>query len=76
MSKKLSKPDLDKEIIAPYTRTIKIEHVLGEQTFIQKLTVPRRQSFKNIYQFKCTLLGTKPSVWRRIQVPESYTCYD
>ncbi len=76
MIKKSSKPDLDKKIIGPYTRTIKIEHVLGEQTLIQKLTVPLRKSFKNIYQFKCSFLGTKPSVWRRIHVPESYTFYD
>ena len=76
MIKKSSKPDLDKEIIGLYTRTIKIEHVLGEQTLIQKLTVPRRRPFKNVFQFKCTLLHTKPPVWRRIQVPESYTFYD
>ncbi len=76
MIKKSSKPDLDKEIIGLYTRTIKIEHVLGEQTLIQKLTVPRRRPFKNVFQFKCTLLHTKPPVWRRIQVPESYTFYE
>ncbi len=76
MIKKSSKPDLDKEIIGPYTRTIKIGHVLGKQTLIQKLTVPRRRQFKSIFQFKCTLLHTKPPVWRRIHVPESYTFYD
>ncbi|HEX7057200.1 MAG TPA: hypothetical protein VF260_08410 [Bacilli bacterium] len=32
--------------------------------------------FKNVYQFKITLKGTKPLVWRRIQVPETYTFYD
>jgi len=76
MIKKSSKPNLDKEIIGPHTRTIKIEHVLGKQTLIQKLTVPRRRPFKNVFQFKCTLLHTKPPVWRRIQVPESYTFYE
>lgn len=76
MIKKSSKPELGKKIIGPYTRTIKIEHVLGEQTLIQKLTVPRRRPFKNVFQFKCTLLHTKPPVWRRIHVPESYTFYD
>ena len=76
MSKKPSKPDQDKEIIGPTTRTITIEHVLGEQTIIQKLSIPRRRPFKNVFQLKCTLLGTKPPVWRRLQVPESYTFYD
>ena len=32
--------------------------------------------FSNVYQFKITLKGTKPPVWRRIQVPETYTFYD
>lgn len=29
-----------------------------------------------IYQFKITLAGVKPPIWRRIQVPESYTFWD
>jgi len=76
VNKKSSKPDLDKEIIGPTTRTIRIEHVLGDQILIQKLTVPRQRPFTNVFQFKCTLLGTKPPVWRRLQVPERYTFYD
>ena len=64
------------EIIGPHTRTIEIEHVIGEQALIQSLSVPRRRPCKKVYQFKLTLLGTDPSVWRRIQVPESYTFYD
>lgn len=76
MSKNSSKSNLEEEIIGPHTRTIEIEHIIGEQTFTQSLTVPRRRPFKNIYQFKLILLGTDPSVWRRIQVPESYTFYD
>ncbi len=41
-----------------------------------KITLPIKRTFKNIFQFKITLLDTDPSVWRRIQVPESYTFYD
>ncbi|MGH8120684.1 MAG: plasmid pRiA4b ORF-3 family protein [Gammaproteobacteria bacterium] len=29
-----------------------------------------------VYQFKITLLGISPGIWRRIQVPESYTFWD
>src|SRR3989344_3087702 len=31
---------------------------------------------QRIYQFKITLLNTKPPIWRRIQVPENYTFWD
>ncbi len=31
---------------------------------------------KQVYQFKITLLDTKPPIWRRIQVPENYRFWD
>jgi hypothetical protein len=31
---------------------------------------------KSVYQFKLALLGVEPSVWRRIQVPDTYTFYE
>ncbi len=31
---------------------------------------------ENIYQFKITLKKIKPTIWRRIQVPETYTFWD
>ncbi len=39
-------------------------------------TIPRKRPFKKVFQFKITLLGIKPPIWRRIQVPDSYTFYD
>ncbi|MBF0557120.1 MAG: plasmid pRiA4b ORF-3 family protein [Nitrospirae bacterium] len=35
-----------------------------------------KRNYKQIYQFKITLQGIKPPVWRRIQVPEVYTFWD
>ena len=34
------------------------------------------QKFERVYQFKITLKGIKPNIWRRIQVPETYSFWD
>ncbi len=36
----------------------------------------RKKKFDYIYQFKIQLKYTKPPIWRRIQVPETYTFWD
>lgn len=36
--------------------------------------MPKR--FKNIYQLKITLEEIEPHIWRRIQIPESYSFWD
>lgn len=41
-----------------------------------EFSIPQKRPFKKVFQFKITLLHTKPPVWRRILVPESYTFYD
>jgi hypothetical protein len=41
-----------------------------------KITMPIQRPFENVFQFRIDLLDTDFSVWRRIQVPESYTFYD
>ncbi len=35
-----------------------------------------KKKFENVYQFKITLKGIKPPIWRRIQVPENYSFWD
>ena len=35
-----------------------------------------KESFRLVYQLKIILKGTNPPVWRRIQIPETYTLWD
>jgi hypothetical protein len=35
-----------------------------------------KKKFGQVYQFKIALKGIKPPIWRRIQVPETYTFWD
>ena len=38
------------------------------------ITVPASRPYKQVLQFKIALIGT--DIWRRVQVPESYTFFD
>ena len=35
-----------------------------------------KKKYDQVHQFKITLKGIKPQIWRRIQVPETYTFWD
>ncbi|GAH94095.1 unnamed protein product [marine sediment metagenome] len=35
-----------------------------------------KKKFDKVYQFKITLKDIKPPIWRKIQVPKTYTFYD
>ena len=35
-----------------------------------------KKKFGQVYQFKITLKGIRPPIWRRIQVPETYSFWD
>ncbi|MCI0622514.1 MAG: plasmid pRiA4b ORF-3 family protein [Acidobacteria bacterium] len=35
-----------------------------------------KKSFSQIHQFKISLLGIRPQIWRRIEVPDTYTFWD
>jgi len=35
-----------------------------------------KKKYNQVYQFKIALEGIKPPIWRRIQVPETYTFWD
>jgi hypothetical protein len=37
---------------------------------------PMVKDYNSVYQFKITLKGIRPQIWRRIQVPETYTFWD
>ncbi len=41
-----------------------------------EFTMPHPRRYNNIYQLHISLKDTDPPVWRRIQVPASYTFYD
>lgn len=34
------------------------------------------KKFENVYQFRIDLNDISPPIWRRIQVPETYTFFD
>jgi len=40
------------------------------------VSAKNEKKMKKVFQFKITLKDIKPPIWRRIQVPESYTFWD
>jgi hypothetical protein len=56
---------------------IKGDHPLKEEIErYQTGRVKKLSDINNVYQFKITLDGISPPIWRRIQVPGNYTFFD
>ena len=43
---------------------------------IEREYIMGKIKLSNVYQFKISLKGIKPPIWRRIQVPENYSFWD
>jgi len=43
---------------------------------MERMPGKRKKTFENVYQFKITLRNIRPPIWRRIQVPETYSFWD
>ncbi len=52
-----------------------LNNKIGSEKTGQKKTA-KKVNYKKVYQFKILLEGSKPSIWRRIQVPENYSFWD
>ena len=52
-----------------------LNNKIGSKKTSQKKNA-KKISYKKVYQFKILLDGSSPSIWRRIQVPESYSFWD
>jgi hypothetical protein len=49
---------------------------MATRTAISRTKGSSRTDVASVHQFRVTLLGTNPLVWRRIQVPEHYSFWD
>ena len=56
------------------TLIVNVDMINARKEYKQKGEMKKR--FASVYQFRITLEGITPPIWRRIQVPESYTFWD
>lgn len=51
---------------------------MGKIVYLDEFRRKKRENkyFNNVYQFKVFLKGSKPPIWRRIQVPGNYTFWE
>jgi hypothetical protein len=50
--------------------------LLTKIVLCEKELVMPQKTYRQVYQFRIALIGILPYVWRRIQVPETYTFWD
>ena len=58
-----------------------LEHLAGALRFYEEARVDivssgNEMATAQVYQFKLVLVGVEPPIWRRIQVPETYSFWD
>jgi prevent-host-death family protein len=66
-------------VISSVSNEEEFEAPFDEADFIDSLDQrpkPLKTDYIQVYQFKITLNGIRPPIWRRIQVPSNYTFWD
>ena len=71
-------PDTESGIVSPYSSQEDSSELFNQgQDFIDTKTVPfTKNNFDSVYRFKISLTSSQPLIWRRIEVPRTYTFFE